>query len=161
MTDVGSSFRVGWLSSWVNNSCFDWVAINIEVRISNRLICPMTHYIATSPVYSCTCTRFTGRPKPSSPYNPPGVGAKPGEVRLPRTNYCKHILAVMRTKGELVGFIPPAPPTMPLNHPIGNIEPHELSTYSRSYEAGNGLPPADKKNNLWPESMMKKKTERP
>jgi hypothetical protein len=117
------------------------------------------HYINQLPVYTCTCTRFTGREKVDPVYHPSGTAEVAQERELPRTNFCKHILAVMRVNGD-PRYKAPAPPTMPLNHPIGNIEPHESSTYAKDYKGGDGKPSAKKEGKLWATTEMQRKKQR-
>lgn len=118
----------------------------------------MSHHELTKPLYSCNCSRFTGAlSRKGNAYDldlPKGT-----TERIKRTDYCKHILAVMReTKDprydEYVRQIPL--PVLPLNHPNGMIQPAEGSTYSRNYKPGRGNPSKERKNPLWGKSGLKR-----
>lgn len=115
----------------------------------------MPFYQTKEPLYTCTCPRFTGEPYPYNSKKPQTTtDVTPNNDNIPRTDICKHIYAVMRLKGDVRYKAPAKMPTIPLNHPQGNIAPHELSTYSEGYA---GAVNKDKKNKLWANSMMRKK----
>lgn len=122
------------------------------------------HHRLTKPLYTCTCSRFTGIvSNKGDAYNldlPRGANLVD---RIERTDYCKHVLAVMRVKGdprydEYVKEHNLHSP--PLNHPNGMIAPSEGSTYSKGYKPGRGNPKIDMKNNLWGNTGMKWKKEK-
>lgn len=115
----------------------------------------MAFFQVKETVYTCTCPRFTGVDYPSSSEKPLSTtDLTPNNDAAPRTDKCKHIYAVMRLKGDPRARAPKTAPTMPLNHPHGNIEPHTLSTYSEGYSAALSK---DKRNKLWADSGMRQK----
>jgi spore germination cell wall hydrolase CwlJ-like protein len=119
----------------------------------------MAHFYSTLPTYSCTCSRFTGIVEYDE-YNPVGTGVANPNARIPRTNYCKHILARMKQNGD-PRYDAVMLKHLPLNHPHGNIQPVEDSTYSQSYGSEKGKPSRYLKSKLWGDPLTLKKQQKP